>query len=81
MSDLVIILNQRRAIEAFTKGGNLTLGGNLTVAVGPVGRSAHLPSVSFMGFPSFVKHFTGKLLTVDFEAWSVLMLPNQLGVS
>lgn len=40
MSDLVIILNQRRAIEAFTKGGNLTLGGNLTVAVGPVGRSA-----------------------------------------
>lgn len=40
VSDLVIILNQRRAIEAFTKGGNLTLGGNLTVAVGPVGRSA-----------------------------------------
>lgn len=47
MSDLVIILNQRRAIEAFTKGGNLTLGGNLTVAVGPVGRSARL---CFRGF-------------------------------
>lgn len=40
MSDLVIILNQRRAIEAFTKGGNLTLGGNFTVAVGPLGRWA-----------------------------------------
>ncbi|KAF3688350.1 SH3 domain-containing YSC84-like protein 1 [Channa argus] len=39
VSDLVIILNQRRAIEAFTKGGNLTLGGNCTVAVGPVGRN------------------------------------------
>uniref|UniRef100_A0A3Q3WID4 SH3 domain-containing YSC84-like protein 1 n=1 Tax=Mola mola TaxID=94237 RepID=A0A3Q3WID4_MOLML len=39
VSDLVIILNQRRAIEAFTKGGNLTLGGNFTVAVGPVGRN------------------------------------------
>ncbi|MEQ2184723.1 hypothetical protein GOODEAATRI_011059 [Goodea atripinnis] len=38
VSDLVIILNQRRAIEAFTKGGNLTLGGNCTVAVGPMGR-------------------------------------------
>ncbi len=38
VSDLVIILNQRRAIDAFTKGGNLTLGGNCTVAVGPVGR-------------------------------------------
>lgn len=43
VSDLVIILNQRRAIEAFTKGGNLTLGGNLTVAVGPVGRSVQPP--------------------------------------
>ncbi|XP_054882157.1 SH3 domain-containing YSC84-like protein 1 [Poeciliopsis prolifica] len=39
VSDLVIILNQRRAIEAFTKGGNLTLGGNCTVAVGPMGRN------------------------------------------
>ncbi|XP_013879783.1 SH3 domain-containing YSC84-like protein 1 [Austrofundulus limnaeus] len=39
VSDLVIILNQRRAIDAFTKGGNLTLGGNCTVAVGPVGRN------------------------------------------
>ncbi|KAL6115117.1 sh3yl1 [Pungitius sinensis] len=39
VSDLVIILNHRRAVEAFTKGGNLTLGGNCTVAVGPVGRN------------------------------------------
>ena len=38
VSDLVIILNQRRAVEAFTMGGNLTLGGNCTVAVGPMGR-------------------------------------------
>ncbi|XP_028445964.1 SH3 domain-containing YSC84-like protein 1 [Perca flavescens] len=39
VSDLVIILNQRRAVEAFTKGGNLTLGGNCTVAGGPMGRN------------------------------------------
>ncbi|XP_077370404.1 SH3 domain-containing YSC84-like protein 1 [Festucalex cinctus] len=39
VSDLVIILNHRRAIDAFTKGGNLTLGGNFTVAVGPMGRN------------------------------------------
>ncbi|NP_001410169.1 SH3 domain-containing YSC84-like protein 1 [Danio rerio] len=38
-SDFVIILNQRRAVEAFSKGGNLTLGGNFTVAVGPLGRN------------------------------------------
>ncbi|KAM6945775.1 SH3 domain-containing YSC84-like protein 1 [Aplochiton taeniatus] len=39
VSDLVIILMQRRAVDAFTKGGNLTLGGNCTVAVGPLGRN------------------------------------------
>ncbi|KAK7893239.1 hypothetical protein WMY93_022391 [Mugilogobius chulae] len=39
VSDLVIILNQRSAIEAFSKGGNLTLGGNCTVAAGPIGRN------------------------------------------
>ncbi|XP_026789539.1 SH3 domain-containing YSC84-like protein 1 [Pangasianodon hypophthalmus] len=38
-SDFVIILNQRRAVEAFSKGGNLTFGGNFTVAVGPLGRN------------------------------------------
>ncbi|XP_044118075.1 SH3 domain-containing YSC84-like protein 1 isoform X2 [Neovison vison] len=39
VSDLVIILNYDRAVEAFAKGGNLTLGGNFTVAVGPLGRN------------------------------------------
>ncbi|XP_061079510.1 SH3 domain-containing YSC84-like protein 1 isoform X1 [Conger conger] len=39
VSDLIVILNYRRAIEAFAKGGNLTLGGNCTVAVGPMGRN------------------------------------------
>ncbi|MEE6476681.1 hypothetical protein FKM82_011177, partial [Ascaphus truei] len=38
VSDLVIILNHKRAVEAFAKGGNLTLGGNFTVAIGPLGR-------------------------------------------
>ncbi|KAJ8398079.1 hypothetical protein AAFF_G00431560 [Aldrovandia affinis] len=33
VSDLVIILNHKRAIDAFNKGGNLTLGGNCTVNV------------------------------------------------
>ncbi|KAG8580294.1 hypothetical protein GDO81_007229 [Engystomops pustulosus] len=39
VSDLVIILNHKRAVEAFAKGGNLTLGGNFTVAIGPLGRN------------------------------------------
>ena len=34
------MLNSQSAVEAFSKGGNLTLGGNFSVAIGPVGRNA-----------------------------------------
>ncbi|CAL1535453.1 unnamed protein product [Lymnaea stagnalis] len=39
VTDFVIILNTRSAVEAFSKGGNLTLGGNFTIAAGPLGRN------------------------------------------
>jgi lipid-binding SYLF domain-containing protein len=40
ISELVIVLNTPAAVEAFSKGGNVTLGGALSVAAGPVGRDA-----------------------------------------
>lgn len=40
ISELVIVLNTPAAVEAFAKGGNFTLGGALSVAAGPVGRTA-----------------------------------------
>jgi lipid-binding SYLF domain-containing protein len=40
ISELVIVLNTPAAVDAFAKGGNVTLGGALGVAAGPVGRSA-----------------------------------------
>ena len=40
VSEFVIVLNTPAAVDAFARGGNVTLGGNLTVAAGPVGRSA-----------------------------------------
>ena len=40
ITEFVIILNTPAAVEAFAQGGNVTLGGNLSVAAGPVGRSA-----------------------------------------
>jgi len=40
VSELVIILNTLEAVNAFSKGGNVTLGGSLSVAAGPVGRDA-----------------------------------------
>jgi SH3 domain-containing YSC84-like protein 1 len=40
VSEYVIILNTQEAVNAFSKGNNVTLGGNLSAAIGPVGRSA-----------------------------------------
>ena len=40
VTDFVIILNTEAAVKAFSMGGNVTLGGNLSVAAGPFGRSA-----------------------------------------
>ena len=38
VSELVIVLNTPDAVVAFAKGGNVTLGGALSLATGPVGR-------------------------------------------
>jgi SH3 domain-containing YSC84-like protein 1 len=40
ITEFVIVLNTPAAVEAFAQGGNVTLGGNLSVAAGPIGRSA-----------------------------------------
>lgn len=40
VSELVVVLNTPAAVEAFARGGNVTLGGAFTIAAGPVGRTA-----------------------------------------
>jgi SH3 domain-containing YSC84-like protein 1 len=40
ISELVFVLNTPAAVEAFSKQGNFTLGGNMSVAAGPLGRAA-----------------------------------------
>src|SRR5688572_4157342 len=40
ITEFVIILNTPAAVDAFAKQGNATLGGNLSVAAGPLGRAA-----------------------------------------
>ena len=40
ITEFVMILNTPAAVEAFSKQGNVTLGGNMSVSAGPVGRSA-----------------------------------------
>ncbi len=38
VNDIVLILNTDAAVKAFERGGNVNLGGDVSVAVGPVGR-------------------------------------------
>jgi lipid-binding SYLF domain-containing protein len=40
VTEFVMVLNTPAAVDAFAKQGNVTLGGNLSVAAGPVGRTA-----------------------------------------
>ncbi|MGH7853558.1 MAG: lipid-binding SYLF domain-containing protein [Candidatus Binatia bacterium] len=40
VSEYVIILNTQEAVNSFAKGNNATLGGNVSAAIGPIGRSA-----------------------------------------
>lgn len=35
-----MVLNTDEAVKAFSRGGNVTLGGDISVAAGPVGRTA-----------------------------------------
>ena len=40
VSEIVLVLNTPAAVEAFTRSADLTLGGNLSITAGPVGRDA-----------------------------------------
>ncbi|KUI69593.1 hypothetical protein VM1G_05514 [Cytospora mali] len=40
LTDFVFILNDASAVKSFSQAGSLTLGGNVSIAAGPVGRNA-----------------------------------------
>ncbi|KAF9333748.1 hypothetical protein BG006_003196 [Podila minutissima] len=49
LTDFVIILNNRAAVKSFSQGGNVTLGGNLSVAAGPIGRTMEAGASTTVG--------------------------------
>ncbi|KAI8060485.1 hypothetical protein BC940DRAFT_311900 [Gongronella butleri] len=40
LTDFVLVLNSKEAVKTFSQFGNVTLGGNVSVAAGPIGRNA-----------------------------------------
>ncbi|KAF9537920.1 hypothetical protein EC957_007512 [Mortierella hygrophila] len=49
ITDFVIVLNTKSAVKSFMKEGNITLGGNLSVAAGPIGRTAEAGASATVG--------------------------------
>jgi hypothetical protein len=45
LTDFVFVLTTDSAVKTFMQSGNLTLGGNISMAVGPIGRSAEAGGV------------------------------------
>lgn len=37
ITDFVVVLNSEDAVRAFSMGGNVTVGGNISAAAGPIG--------------------------------------------
>ncbi|KAL7418100.1 hypothetical protein BDY24DRAFT_411206 [Mrakia frigida] len=37
ITDFVVVLNSQEAVEGFSKGGNVTIGGSISAAAGPIG--------------------------------------------
>ncbi|KAI1920998.1 hypothetical protein LOZ12_001501 [Ophidiomyces ophidiicola] len=48
LTDFVFILNDYAAVRTFSQAGTLTLGGNVSVAAGPIGRNAEAAGVASM---------------------------------
>lgn len=66
ITDFVLVLNTPAAMEAFSSGGSVTLGGNLSIAVGPIGGSAEgsitLPPAAIFSYSRSKGLFAGASL-------------------
>ncbi|CCK71945.1 Ysc84p KNAG_0I01580 [Huiozyma naganishii CBS 8797] len=49
LTDFVFILNSEEAVRSFSEFGTLTLGGNMSVSAGPLGRNAEMDASASMG--------------------------------
>ncbi|EEQ92694.1 uncharacterized protein BDCG_07814 [Blastomyces dermatitidis ER-3] len=48
LTDFVFILNDYNAVRAFSQAGSITLGGNVSIAAGPIGRNAEAAGAASM---------------------------------
>lgn len=53
VTDFVFVLNNDAAVRAFSRGGNVTLGGDISIAAGPMGRTAEAGITRATGIYSY----------------------------
>jgi SH3 domain-containing YSC84-like protein 1 len=53
ITDFVIVLNSEDAIRAFSMGGNVTIGGNISAAAGPIGTGGSVQATLAHPAPMF----------------------------
>lgn len=53
ISEFVVVLNSADAVSAFAKGGNLTIGGQLAAAAGPIGMGSAVNTALVRPAPMF----------------------------
>lgn len=53
ISDFVVVLNNEDAVRAFSQGGNVTIGGNLSASAGPIGTGGSVDSALVRPTPLF----------------------------
>lgn len=53
ITDFVIVLNSEDAVKAFSIGGNVTIGGNISAAAGPIGTGGSVQATLAHPAPMF----------------------------
>jgi lipid-binding SYLF domain-containing protein len=61
VSDFVVVLNSDDAVRAFASSGNVTIGGNLSAAVGPIGTGGSVDTF-VPSLPSLKSSLAGRAL-------------------
>lgn len=74
-TEILLVLNTRQAVEAFARGGNVTLTGDLSAVAGPVGRTAQAGVTAVA--PVFAYgHSKGAFLGVSLEGTVLFTRPD-----
>ncbi|KAI8805711.1 hypothetical protein BJ742DRAFT_680843 [Cladochytrium replicatum] len=75
--EFVMVLNSSSAVSAFKTVGNITLGANMNVSVGPVGRDAEVDVSAIHVAPIFAySKSKGLFLGVSFEGTAIVARTN-----